>query len=115
MKIGYQFWLDYGHSLKGHPKCGRKHGHTAKILIEIEGTIKGGPTYRDHMLMDFDDMKKTCKSVLDQLDHNDLDAKFEFPSSENIAQWIFHELAKQLPVSRVTFYEGNGKWCTIER
>jgi len=114
MRLGMEFWIDYAHSLKGHPKCEAMHGHTAKILIDIEGVVKGGKTYQENVIVDFDDMKIVCKEVLERLDHKDLDELFEFPTSENITKWIFDELSKRLPVCKVTFYEGKGKWCMIE-
>ena len=54
------FYIDYAHNLPGHPLCGRNHGHTAKVLIEIEGDVKGGPSYKDNMLIDFAEMKRIC-------------------------------------------------------
>jgi len=27
--IGVEFEIDFAHTLKGHPKCGKPHGHTA--------------------------------------------------------------------------------------
>jgi 6-pyruvoyl-tetrahydropterin synthase len=52
--------------------------------------------------------------VLSNVDHKDLNEKFERPTSENITSWIFSELRKSIPVSRVQFYEGQGKWCAVE-
>jgi len=115
MRLGMEFWIDYAHSLKGHSKCEPIHGHTAKILVEIEGELKGGITYQENMIMDFDDMKVICKEILEKLNHKNLNELFEFPTSENITIWIFEELSKRLPVCKVKFYEGKGKWCTIEK
>ena len=110
-----EFWIDYSHTLRGHPTCGLEHGHTAKIIVEVEGEVKGGNTYQENMIMDFSDMKDVCKKTLNKLDHNHLNSMFDFPSSENISKWVFNELSKVLSVAKVTFYEGNGKWCTVER
>lgn len=114
-RLGMDFHIDYAHKLQGHPKCGREHGHTARIQIEIEGVVKGGNTYKENMIVDFADMEKICKDLLDTLDHRNLNELFEFPTSENIAKWIFEELAKKLAVNRVTFFEGEGKWCVVEK
>ncbi|MCP8310139.1 MAG: 6-carboxytetrahydropterin synthase [Candidatus Methylarchaceae archaeon HK01M] len=115
MKLGMEFWIDYAHSLKDHSKCEPMHGHTAKILIEIEGELKSGKTYQENMIMDFEDMKVICKEILEKLDHRNLNELFEFSTSENITKWIFDELSKRLPVCKVSFYEGKGKWCKIEK
>ena len=113
-KLGMEFYIDYSHMLLGHPTCGQRHGHTARILVEITGDVKAGDAYQENMIMDFQEMKDRCKSVLTMLDHKDLNDRFSFPTSENIASWVFAELKKQLPVSNLTFFEGNGKWCTVE-
>lgn len=114
-KLGMEFEIDFSHILKGHPKCSQPHGHTSRILIEVVGEVKKGSSYQDNMVMDFADMKKTCWEIIQQLDHKDLNSIFEFPTSENIAMWIYEKLEEKIPVSSVKFYEGNGKWCTIEK
>ena len=112
-RLGMTFYIDYAHKLPGHPLCGRDHGHTAKVLIEIEGDVKGGPNYKDNMLMDFAEMKRICKIVLDEIDHRNLNELFTMPTSEIIANWIYHKLIERIPVAEVVFFEGNGKWCKI--
>jgi len=107
--------VDYSHLLNGHPRCGVPHGHTAKVIVEIEGDVRGGSSYKDNMLIDFHDMKEKCWSVLEKLDHKDLNQIFEYPTAENITKWIFDKLDEKLQLSRVTFFEGEGKWCTIEK
>jgi 6-pyruvoyltetrahydropterin/6-carboxytetrahydropterin synthase len=111
--LGMEFYIDYAHRLEGHALCGRPHGHTAKIIVEVEGLVKGGKNYRDNMILDFADMKALCKEVLDRLDHHDLNMHFDMPTSENITRWLFDQLSKKMSVSRVTFHEGQGKWCSI--
>jgi len=114
-KLGMEFEIDFAHVLKGHPKCSQPHGHTSKILVEVEGHVKNGSNYKDNMIMDFDEMKKVCWETIEKLDHKDLNIFFEFPTSENITMWIFKNLEDKIPISAVKFYEGNGKWCTIEK
>ena len=65
------------------------------------------------MVMEFDEMKKTCWQVIQRLDHTDLDNMFDFPTSENIAMWIFTNLKSKIPISGVKFYEGSNKYCEI--
>lgn len=116
-KVGMEFWIDYAHSIEGHEKCEAKHGHTARVVIEVEGNVKGGQLYRDNVVMDFDELRRICRKVLDELDHRDLNQIFDFPTTENIARYIFEKLKKRLPaeLARVTVYEGEGKWATVER
>ena len=57
-KIGVEFEIDFAHTLKGHPKCGKPHGHTSRIIVEASGESKKGSTYEDNMIIEFDEMKK---------------------------------------------------------
>lgn len=108
--LGMEFFVDYSHLLPGHPKCGVRHGHTAKVIVELFDEV--GP---DGMIMDFKDMENRCWEVLSAIDHHDLNDRFERPTSEYIAHWVFSQLHKKnLPVTRVQFFEGQGKWCVVE-
>ena len=68
-KVGVEFEIDFAHTLKGHPKCGKPHGHTAKIIVEAAGELKNGSTYEDNMVIEFDEMKRICWETLQRLDH----------------------------------------------
>ena len=114
-KLGVEFEIDFAHILKDHPKCGKPHGHTAKIIVEVTGDVKKGNTYQDNMVMDFHEMKTTCWNVIQDLDHKDLNSKFDFPTSENIAMWIFDNLKDKIPISSVKFFEGSNKYCEITK
>ena len=80
-----------------HGKCENLHGHNYKVYVYLKGEnlTEGG------MLYDFTELKKDLKSVLDVIDHtnlNDLteDGKSVFeqnPSAERIAKYIFDKLA----------------------
>jgi 6-pyruvoyltetrahydropterin/6-carboxytetrahydropterin synthase len=52
--------FDYAHFIPSHPKCGRLHGHTSSVQIEIAGE-------RDEfgMVLDFAVLKSHAKAVLD--------------------------------------------------
>lgn len=114
-KLGVEFEIDFAHTLKGHPKCSQPHGHTSRIIVEIEGDVKKGDTYQDNMIIDFDEMRKLCWETIQQLDHKDLDTMFDFPTSENISAWIFENLKEKIPISSVKFFEGNNKFCEITK
>lgn len=113
-KLGIEFEIDFAHTLKGHPKCSQPHGHTSRIIVEVQGDIKKGNTYQENMIIEFDDMKKICWETIQKLDHKNLNEFFEFPTSENIAAWIFENLKEKMPLSSVKFFEGNNKYCSIE-
>jgi len=112
-RLGVEFEIDFAHTLKGHPKCGQPHGHTSKIIVEVQGEVKKGNSYQDNMIIDFDEMKNICWDTIQQLDHKNLDTMFDFPTSENIAMWVFEKLKDKIPISAVKFFEGNSKYCEI--
>ena len=114
-KLGVEFEIDFAHTIKGHPKCGQPHGHTSIIIVEVEGDVKNGDDLQDNLIIEFDDMKRICWETIQQLDHKDFDKIFDFPTSENIATWIFEKLQKHIPVSSVKFFEGTNKYCEVTK
>ncbi len=85
------------HYLRDYPgACERPHGHNWKVEV----TVKGEKLNKIGVLIDFKDLKKHLKDVLDELDHRDLNEhpafKDQNPSSENIARYIFEKLASKL-------------------
>ncbi len=106
------------HSLKGYAgDCARIHGHN----WAIEVFVKCKELDEIGIGIDFKDINRAVKDVIQDLDHahlNDLPAFNEVnPSSENIAKFIYHELCKKLDsdsvrVSRVKASETPGTGAT---
>lgn len=74
-------------------KCERMHGHNWLVQVVAEGEkLKEGG-----MLVDFGKLKAAMMTVLDRLDHNDLNTMEPFteiePSAENIACYVCEEVA----------------------
>lgn len=134
MKIGMEFWIDYAHHLPGHELCGRPHGHTAKVVVEVKasdefvGYIQDNEikSYKDAMAIDFKDLKAEVKKVIDQYDHVNLNDFFKYPSSEVTCNHVYWELEKVfyswderhgggslVTLYSVRFYEGHGKYVEI--
>ena len=91
-------WFAAAHYLRNyHGKCENPHGHNYRVKVYVSGKDldKGG------MLMDFSVLKKHLKSVLETLDHHDLNSTPYFteqePSAENISRYIFDSLKTLLP------------------
>ena len=85
------------HRLRGYQgKCEAHHGHN----FEVEVTVEGDRLDERGMVMDFGDLKKMTREVVDELDHSDLNELAAFaednPSSENIARHIFSRLEEKL-------------------
>ena len=78
-------------------KCESLHGHNFKVSLKVEGDQLDDTG----MLIDFGDLKGILKSVLENLDHSDLNDHPDFrnvsPSSENIARYIYEKLRVKLP------------------
>ena len=112
-RLGCSFEIDFAHTLRGHPKCGKPHGHTSRIIVEVQGDVKKGGSYEENMVIEFDKMKKLCWETIEQLDHRNLNELFDFPTSENITEWIFDNLKDKVPLHSVKFFEGTNKYCEI--
>ena len=119
----------YGHRLLNYDgKCAHPHGHNGKIEIELEShelDARG-------MVFDFGDMKEIIQQWVDkELDHKmilkkddplvkilkDLGEPYflmdKNPTAESLAELIFNTArSKELPVSRVTFWETQSSSAT---
>ena len=110
MKVCREFYFDASHYLPGYKgKCEQFHGHTYRLEVAVEG--KQG---KNGMVIDFNELKSVVNdSVVEKLDHRNLNEIFENPTAENIAAWIFSELKKKMNVCSVKLWEGHGKWVEV--
>jgi 6-pyruvoyltetrahydropterin/6-carboxytetrahydropterin synthase len=117
-EIYVQTQFSAAHSLKDYPgDCVRVHGHNWLV----EAYVKCKELDKIGIGIDFKDVKKAVKEVLQGLDHfnlNDLPAFKEVnPTSENIAKFLYQELGKKLnsnsvKVSKVKVSETPGAGAT---
>lgn len=100
---------------EGH-KCRRLHGHS--FVIEV--VLRGEPD-ETGILIDFGEVKKIVKPIIDSLDHQCLnhlgeewnDELLLKPSSENLAKWIYQKVKPLLPMLyAVTVHETCTSKCT---
>jgi 6-pyruvoyltetrahydropterin/6-carboxytetrahydropterin synthase len=108
------------HRLRGYDgNCARLHGHNWKVEISLTGSQLN----EVGMLIDFKEIKRTGKQVLNQLDHyylNDIppfDAELN-PTAENIAFYLFQQIGEALNnerirVSAVTVWENERNSATF--
>jgi 6-pyruvoyltetrahydropterin/6-carboxytetrahydropterin synthase len=94
------------HNLRGYQgACEALHGHNWKV----EAVVRTTKLNDIGLAIDFKDVKVALNEILDELDHkylNDLKAfSLENPSSENIARFIFLELAEKLKPFGVSVYK----------
>ena len=84
-----------GHALRGYKgKCENVHGHNYRVRVTIEGERLNSIG----LLVDFVEMKRLMKEIIEYLDHrfiNDLPPFDEVnPTAENMALW-FHERVQE--------------------
>jgi 6-pyruvoyltetrahydropterin/6-carboxytetrahydropterin synthase len=108
------FSFDAAHLLPNVPdghKCKRLHGHTFHFKIHLKGNVDPNTGW----LMDFGDIKKVVKPLIENyLDHyylNDVEG-LENPTSENIAIWLWRKLKPDLPLLfKITLHETCNSAC----
>ncbi len=93
-------------------KCEGLHGHNWKVEV-----LLAGPRLDEAgLLMDFGQIKARTNSLLEEIDHKYLNELEPFrgqnPSSENLARYLFEQLAAALNregirVSRVNVWESD--------
>lgn len=86
---------------KYHGKCENLHGHNYKLEVSVIGEMG-----EDDLVYDFVELKKSVKSkIIDQLDHTHLNERFDNPSAEVMAVWIWEELKNDLSLYEITLWE----------
>ena len=109
------FRFEAAHSLtgvaEGH-KCRRIHGHGYRLDVHVEGPVDG----KTGMVMDFHDIQKLVKPIIDELDHhllNDI-AGLENSTSEIICKYFWDRLKAALPaLSALTLWESDTSRCVF--
>jgi 6-pyruvoyltetrahydropterin/6-carboxytetrahydropterin synthase len=96
-EVYIQTHFSAAHSLRGYPgDCARTHGHNWIIEVFVKCEELNGIGIG----IDFRDIKKGVKEVLEGLDHfnlNELPAFREVnPTSENIAKYLYEGLGEKL-------------------
>lgn len=106
------------HALRGYKgKCERLHGHNWKV----KAVLAGNKLNKTGMLVDFTEIRAMLDAVIASLDHSYLDETAPFdkinPTAENIAAYIYGELAKKMPegakVSEIEVWESDNSSATV--
>ena len=65
MKVAKEFKWEMGHRLPDHfGNCKNIHGHSYKMIVEFDGNLN-----ENEMIIDFYDVDKLLKPLIDRLDH----------------------------------------------
>jgi 6-pyruvoyltetrahydropterin/6-carboxytetrahydropterin synthase len=102
--VARSFEFQAAHHLPRHPgKCHNLHGHTYRLEVLCAGPVDP----ESGMVMDFADLKALVRErVIDVVDHTLLNDLLENPTAENIAAWIWEQLADApLPLEEIRLYE----------
>lgn len=118
VRVTKRFTFEMAHALRCHDgQCANIHGHSYVLDITLEGLPADAPGHpKDGMVIDFADLKRLVKPIVDRFDHalflherekgsvdlsNALFGRVIFtpwqPTCENILLAIVAELAPQLP------------------
>ena len=107
------FRFEAAHSLTGVPeghKCRRIHGHSYRLDVHVEGPVDEA----SGMVMDFHEIQKVVKPIIEELDHrllNDI-AGLENSTSETICKYFWDRLKPALPgLSALTVWESDTSRC----
>ena len=98
MIIYKQFTFDSAHFLPNVPeghKCRALHGHTYQLTIFLEGNVCKDAGW----LIDFTDLKKAVRPVLELVDHKYLNEipGLENPTAEMFAIWLWDRVKPLMP------------------
>lgn len=101
------------HLLNYEGECENQHGHNWLA----EAYVAGDKLDNSNILIDYKVLKRELKSVLDLLDHKDLNElpyfKGESPSSEMISKFIYTKLKEKISIlTKVSVWETNTSCAT---
>lgn len=89
------FRVEAAHRVPGGGKGAGLHGHSFRIEVVVSGEVDEERGW----LVDFADIKRAVKPLLDQLDHsclNDVEGLAD-PTTEGLAAWLKDRVARVLP------------------
>jgi 6-pyruvoyltetrahydropterin/6-carboxytetrahydropterin synthase len=107
VEIVKEYKFEAAHKLtrvpEGH-KCGRLHGHSFTFEVHLKGEANPDTGW----LMDFGEISKVAKPLVEELDHHYLNEipGLENPTSEEIAMWLWKRIKPQIPsLTEIVVYE----------
>jgi 6-pyruvoyltetrahydropterin/6-carboxytetrahydropterin synthase len=120
--ITKRFEFEAAHRLPNHQgKCANLHGHSYKLEVSFYGPIQEPQGQSSEgMVVDFADVGAIVKErIIKLLDHRDLNAIFADlydgapTTAENIAWWIFEQLADLEMLDSVRLWETATSFVTV--
>jgi len=105
--IGVREYLDCAHSVLGEGI----HGHTYSVELILQGEVQ-----EDGIIIDFREVKRRFRSILDKFDHKNLNDILDNPTAEMLCKEIFSmakESFSEVRVISVRVWEGRDKWVEL--
>lgn len=82
-------------------KCERLHGHNYRLEVSVIGQMR-----EDDLVYDFVHLNTVVKEkIMEPLDHTHLNDRFENPSAEVLAVWVWEQLEKELKLFEIKLWE----------
>lgn len=114
-RIGKTYAFSAAHHLTGVPPdhpCARLHGHNYRVDVELFGEID--PVSGFARGIDFADLDRAMKPVIERMDHRLMNDVVANPTAENIARYIAQEIDLEGVVS-VRVWETDKCWAEVAR
>jgi len=106
----FRFEAAHAVTIGGRPE--EVHGHTFRLEVAVEGSLKDG------YLIDFLRLRAIVDGIIKKLDHRNLNELFDNPTAENVALWIAGEIDRRLPkgvkLQRLRLWEGDENGVEFE-
>lgn len=103
-----------------HHKCKRLHGHTYKIEVVVRGEVNPNTGF----VVDFSEIDRYVKPLIDRLDHRLLNDIIPNPTAEVIGLWFLTEIPVkyvysvrvwETPRCYAEVFQRNGFWTGDHR
>lgn len=107
------FRFDAAHALPNVPaghKCAALHGHSYRVDVHVAGEVDPHAGW----VMDYGDIKRLVRPLIDRLDHKDLGQVEGLPNStsEHLAKWLWDRLKADLPqLAAIEVWESDSARC----
>lgn len=106
VEIFKRFTFEAAHTLPQYPAI---HGHSYSVEVRCQGEALEG------YVMPEDEFDAALTDVRAQLDHRMLNDLIAVPTSENIARWLWQQLAERLPLSEIRVWRESVGFGAIYR
>ena len=95
MQLRLDFDFNAAHRLPYYEgPCFQTHGHNYRLRVLVKGRVDPATG----LSMDFTAIKRVVQdTVLQTIDHNDLNQVLDNPTAENVVAWIWKRLCPALP------------------